>query len=271
MANVLQSINNQLEYVCTGYRPIETYFVDDSYTTGVKAFRFSSIKANGTVNSVSELSLQYADATAGLPAQGFFYDTSSVDRYGRGDNVTPETMLFPKGKRENKGMGFPKRGEIQIASDANFDLVKYFRGMEEVLIDASTSAAVTVVTGTSAVVINVDVDLTGDLSVGDYITIENATTSDTVQVLSLTSTAITTNTDIANNYDGSSAAVTLTALSMVNRPIYLIEAAQSGSVMPFQTLVPVTSGNLKQQVGYVSSQGTYVINLDIDPNGSTVA
>jgi len=273
MANVLQTINNQLEFICTGYRPIETYFVDDSYTTGVKAFRFSHIKSDGTVKSKSELSLQYADArsTALLPAQGFFYDTSIEDRYRRGDDITPETMLLPKGARENKGMGFAKKGEMIIVDDANFDLVKYFRGIDEVLVDASTSSGINVVTGTSAVTINVDVDLTGDLAVGDWITINNDTTSDTVQVLSLTASAITTNTNIANNYNGSTKAVTITALTMVNRPIYLIEADQSGSVFPFQTLVPVTSGNLKQQVGYTSSQGTYVIDLSIDPNGSVVA
>jgi len=271
MANVLQTINNQLEFICTGYRPIETYFVDDTYTTGVKAFRFSAIKSDGTVGGVAELSLQYADAqsTGLIPAQGFFYDVSSVDRYGRGDNVTPETMLFPKGARENKGMGFARRGEMIISSDSDFDIVKYFRGMNEVLIAASTSAGVNGTADTATMTVNVD--LTDDLAVGDYIKIANAAgTSEVIQVLSVAAGAITTNTNLANSFAGNSSAVTITALSMIGRPVYLIEADQSGAVLPFQTLVPVTGGNLKQIVGFISSQATYVIDLSIDPWGSVV-
>lgn len=267
MSNVLQTINNQLEYNSTGYRPIETYFVDDSYTTGVKAFRFSAIKGDGTVGGVSEISLQYADATSGIAAKGFFFDTSSSDRYGRGDNLTAETMLFPKGVRENKGMGLVKRGEMQIADDASFNLVKYFRGLDEVVASTVGGDTITVVTGTSAVTINCNKDLTGELSIGDWIKVTNGSTTDTVQVKAVTSTTITTNTAMGNNY---STTTVITALSMIQRSIFLIEADQSGAVMPFQTLVPVTSGNLKQELGYITSQNTYVIDLSIDPNGTVL-
>jgi len=268
MANILQTINNQLEYICTGYRPAETYFVDDSYTSGVKAFRFSAPKGDGAVLGISELSTQYASSGNLIPAKGFFYDTSVADRYGRGDNVTPESMLFPKGVRENKGMGFPKKGEMQIASDSDFSLVKYFRGLDSVVASTVGGATITVVTGTSDVTINCDVDLTAILAIGDWISIANGSTEDIVQVKSTTSTTIVTNVAMGNDY---STTTVITALSMIEKPIYLVEGDQSTAIMPFQTLVPVTSGNLKQQVGYVSSQGTYVIDLSIDPNGSVVA
>ncbi len=268
MATVLQAVNNQLEFNSTKYRPIETYYVDDSYTNGVKAFRFASIKGDGTVGGVNELSLQYADAVNGIPAMGFFYDTSAIDRYGRTDNVTPETKLYPKGVRQNKGMGFAKRGEMMFADDDNFDLVKYFRGLDEVLASDAGGDTITVVTGTSDVTINCDKDLTGELKVGDYIKISDATNSQVVQVQAVTSTTITSNATLAEDY---STGAVITGLCMIGKPVYLVDADQATNVLPIQTLEPATSGRLKQVVGYVSSQGTYVIDLSIDAFGSIIA
>lgn len=269
MATVLQTVNNQLEYVVSGVRPIETYFVDDSYTDGVKAFRFSAIKGDGTVGGRGEISLQYADATAGIPAQGFFFDTSTKDRYGRGDDITPETNLFPKGERQNKGMGLPKKGQMIVNDDDSFKSIEYFRAVNEVLL--KDNASITVVTGTSDTTINVPSDLTGDLKVGDYIKIEDATNSEELQVKAIDATTITTNTAITNDYDGGTGVVTLTALTMLQRPVYLIEGDQASTTLPVQTLVPTTSGNLKQIVGYIDSKATYRIDLSIDPWGTTIA
>lgn len=268
MANKLQTINNQLEYIATGYRPIETYFVDDSYTDGVDAFRFSAPKGDGTVGSKSEISLQYADATEGIAARGFFFDTSAPDRYRRGDDVTPETKLFPKGKRQNFGMGMPKKGEMIIADDEDFKLVKYFRGLDEQVASTAGGDTITVDTGASDITINVDKDLTSTLMIGDWIKINDDTNSEEVQVKAIDATSITTNTALVNNY---STSVVLTALSMIERPVYLVEEDQATANLPIQTLVPTTSGNLKQIVGYISSQGTYVIDLTIDPFGEILA
>lgn len=123
---------NQITPKLTNWRPQSTYFVNDAYDLGLKYGMFVTLE-QGTVEGVAKATLTYAGNASAtytdiastsktLPAAkplGILYESSPIDAYRRTDDLTNETRLFPKGKRQEKAYGLLPDAVLELSDTDN--------------------------------------------------------------------------------------------------------------------------------------------------------
>ena len=256
MALTVKVKDSQAEYRLSNYKFQSTFFVDSSVTAGLKAGFFAGLKGDGTSNGVTPVTtLVYAGADAKIKASGIIYQASAVDAYGRRDNLSEETNLFPFGVRTSEGIGLLKKAVLEVTDNSN-SYNTYFRTTTYTL-GTPTSQTNTTITYTG--------DKTSLVRIGDKI--KNTATT---YVTNVVYTAAPTNTTVITTVTGDTLGTDATetfVLTQIDEPVYL--AVNMTGDLPFTT-IPPASGDLKQIVGVIESGIAVRIDLTLDVNPSVV-
>lgn len=167
MAVVVNVKTTQVLPKITSWRSQEGFFVDDSYTKGLKKATFGTIitgKSGGRVAPV----ISYAGAVGATytdisedpavlgPAKaiGVIYETSPIDQYRRVDDLSDETRLFPLGARTDKKYALMPSCVLEVTdTDEVNGTVGYFR-----LVDKELPTATSFDDATATIVFSGNID-----------------------------------------------------------------------------------------------------------------
>lgn len=257
--------HSQNEFVNTGFLFQNTYYVDDSIKEGLPIASFCSIYSGTSIclqNGVKEQATLHKAGKKVAKASGVIYTTSPKDMYGRTDDFSNETMLYPYGQRQDKAIGLLKKCVIEIGDGTKKHV---FRTVDEVLVDSASVTENKKVTITSNT----------ELKYGDKIEIidtgaENA--SSIHHIVAINDKEITFTPDA--NVTGP---VKVLVKCQMDDPIYLNDVpVQKNGIyekmedLPFTTIRTTTPGEIDQLVGYVESPVAIRIDLNLDINPQKV-
>ena len=261
MSFIISVRNSQSEFLTTGHLFQNTYYVDDSIKNGLEVGTFCGV-ASGKSKCRQENGEEQAVLVASgkdikVKASGIIYNASPRDQYGRTDDLTDETRLFPYGDRQDLAYGLLKKGVIEISDTENKYNIRVYRTVD-VKLEGTGTVASGVLTLTNA---------TSELKYGDKILVGD-------KIGYVSGVTSTTSYKVVGLEDASSQQVTIKC--QMDDPVYLnkavtIEPAEKGHFktladLPFTT-VPPQSGELSQLVGYIESPKHVRIDLtlQLDP------
>lgn len=234
------------------------YPVDDAENTDGKIAwgKLVAVKGNGTsvkqYGTGTGATLIEADASTNTPAMGVVTTTTPRNMYG-GLSFDEELYIYKLGERENRLFNLVKRVTLADFNDADKDSAYY------VAVKTQKTGTVSVVTGTSTVnVVGTGTAFTTEFVVGDYIAIEN-------EVRQIKTITDNTHLAVSEGFVVDHTAVAIYRDADVGKPVWLTTDGN------FTIIKPTTAGAFKQEVGYVESAHTVVIDLRKDPTGSVVA
>ena len=186
-----------------------------------------------------------ADKATALKAEGFIFEASPLDPYGRGDQYNVNPTFANAGVREYRKLGMIRKGFAVLNNNNGDRLGTYWRMVDEDLTGTvATTSGSTAVVGTSTT-------FTTSLKVGDYITI--ATVPGVYQVATI---ADDTHLTLSANASATASGKVVTAKNMYGKPLYLADNTVDIQV---QTLKPTSN---IQVVGRI--EHTDIIEFDID-------
>lgn len=262
MSFIINVKNSQSEFMTTGHLFQNTYYVDDSIKDGLELGTFCGVASGISKCKQSTGDVQTVLVGAGkdvkIKASGVIYNASPRDQYGRTDDLTDETRLYPYGNRESTAYGLLKKGVISINNtNSKYDL-RIYRTIDIKLEGTGTvaSGVLTLTKGTS------------ELKYGDKISIDN-------KIGYVSEVTSTISYKVVGLEDISSASE-VTIKCQIDDPVYLNKAVtitpdKKGhfdklSDLPFTT-VPPQSGELSQLVGYIESPMhiRFDLTLQLDP------
>jgi len=136
------------------WRSQMNFYVDDSYTKGLKMAKFGSVitgesggKVEPVITYAGHVGATYSnigEAAIDIPALkavGLIYESSSQDQYRRLDDLSDETRLFPKGSRQDRPYALMPSGVLEITdTDQLFGSPVYFRAVDKVIPVADISS-----------------------------------------------------------------------------------------------------------------------------------
>ena len=234
------------------------YPVDDNENTTGKVAWGKLIGLNGAGTSVKQYgagtgsTIIEADASTNTPALGVMTSTTTRDQYA-GLSFDEELFFYKLGERENRLFNLVKKVTLADFNDANKDAQYYATAKTQ----KTGTVTVTIGTSTTAIV-GVGTAFTTEFVVGDYIAIEN-------EVRQIASITDATHMAVSEGFVSNHSAKPIFRDIDVGKPIWLTTNGD------FTIIKPVTAGTFRQQVGYVESAHTVVIDLNKDPFGEIVA
>lgn len=256
MSFIINVKNSQSEFQTTGHLFQNTYYVDDSIKDGLELGTFCGV-ASGTSkcrqeNGEAQTVMVAAGKDVKVKASGIVYESSSRDQYGRTDDLSDETRLYPYGNREYLAYGLLKRGVVEISDTSNKFNIRVYRTVDQAFGKGSVNEGVLTLTkGTK------------ELRYGDKITFGD----DIGHISEVTSETEYKVVGIANGNDKE-----VVAKCQMDEPVYLNNAVKikpedkghfkSLADLPFTT-VPAVQGELSQVVGYIESPKHIRIDLTI--------
>ena len=258
MALKLGLNNAQMEVINTGFLFQGTWYVSDALQEGLEFCTFCTIES-GESKCPQITKKQAVLVPSGKDikkkASGFVYTTSPRDMYGRTDDFSNETRLYPYGRREDQAIGLMKKGVIFVSATDNPKHRQWNTHDIDLGKGTVASNVLTLVAGTKE--LEYGKKITVDGKVGYVIEKTNDTTYK-VQGL-----ADATSKDVK-------------VVCQMDDPLYLNKAVTikpeakgafaTSADLPF-TPVPSVSGELDQIVGYIESPIAARIDLtmQLDP------
>lgn len=261
MALILTMNNAQSEFVNTGFLFQNTYYVDDKLTDGLEFATFCTVESGESkCHQISKKQAVLVPSGKDIKkkASGIVYTTSPRDPYGRLDDFTNETRLYPYGYRQDQAIGLLKKGVIFVNSTTEGKRYREWRTHD---VDLGTGT----VSGNNTLTLDVG---TKELKYGSKILFNNSTIGYVTGVTNETTYTVQGLTDAATK--------NVKVLCQMDDPLYLNTSVtltaedkgifEDGSKLPF-TPVPPVSGELHQVVGYIESPIAARIDLTmhIDP------
>lgn len=242
-----------LPKIVSNWRAQQAFAVNDEYTKGLEYGKLVGV-ITGKCEDVDKAVFTYAgdvgatytdigDAPIAIGAVkpvGVIYDVSPRDQYGRTDDQTDNTRLFPMGARQDKLMPPMPEWVWEITdTDETLGNAAYFREIDKVL-DTATSFD----DATATIVFPGNVD---DVRVGQKVDING----DFYYIEDISYDSGANETTFTLNEGAGDVVADVTLLSQLFEPVYLPDDMTG---LPFTMMPHNTAGTgTRKQIGFVES------------------
>lgn len=259
MALKLSLNNAQMEVHNTGMLFQGTWYVDDKIKDGLEYASFCAIESGESQNRSYGHKKQAVLVPAGKDikkkASGVVYTTSPKDMYGRIDDFSDETRLYPYGRRQDTAIGLMKRCVVLVSSTENPKHKEWNTFDIDLGKGSVATGTLTLENGTKELKYGSKISVDGKIG---YVV---GKTSETVYTVEGLEDNTTKDVKVLCQMDDPLYLNVATSLKPEDKGLF-----EDSSKLPFTT-VPPKSGELCQVVGYIESPiaARIDLNMHIDP------